>query len=83
MGLSRVTSDAQQKCEMLMKSPITKSGSDLKKINPRLKEVTKGNRPETSSNNREQEDRLAELDDALRKEILLTEPLLISQGSAI
>ena len=80
MGLSRFTSAAQQKCEMLMKSPITKSGSELKKINPGLKEVTKGNRPEISSNNTKQEDKLAELDDALHKEILLTKPLLELPG---
>ena len=38
------------------------------------------NRPERNSSNRKQEDRLAELDDALHKEILLTEPLLELPG---
>ena len=63
-----------------MKSPSTKSGSELKKINPILKEVAKGNRPEMSSNNRRQADKLAELDDTLHKEILLTEQLLALPG---
>ena len=84
MGLSIFTSDAQQECEMLMKSPISKSTGDLKRTNPMLREMITGNRPERNSSNRKQEDRLAELlDDALHKEVLLTEPLLELPGERI
>ena len=80
MGFSRFTPAVHQKRKMLMKNPGTKSGSELKKINPGLKEVAKGNRPEMSSNNRRLEDKLVELDDVLHKDILLTEPLLELPG---
>ena len=80
MGLSRFTPIAHQKCEMLMKSPSTKSGAELRKTNPELKEVARGNRPEMRSNNRKLGDKRAELDDALHKEILLTDPLLELPG---
>ena len=63
-----------------MKSPSTKSGTELKRIIPELKEVARGNRPEIGSDNRKLEDKLAELDAALHREILLTEPLLELPG---
>ena len=65
---------------MLMKSPISKSTGDLKRTNPMLREMIRGNRLERNSSNRKQDDRLAELDDALHQEILLTEPLLELPG---
>ena len=63
-----------------MKNPGTKSGSELKKINPELKEVARGNIPEMRSDNRRLKDKVAEFDDTLYKEILLTEPLLELPG---
>ena len=64
-----------------MKSPNTKSGMELRKTNPELKEVAmRGNRPEMRRNNWKLGDKMAELDDELHKKILLTEPLLELPG---
>ena len=61
-----------------MKSPKIKSGAELRKTNPRLKDVAK--RGEMRSVNRKLGDKMAELDDDVHREILLAEPLLELPG---
>ena len=65
-----------------MKSPNTKSGAELRKTNPGVKEVaTRSNRPEKRSINRKLGDKMAELEDDMHREILLQSHYWSSLGN--